>query len=342
MVEPAIHIVPARKAPRTSETDRWFGRGRALAGEIWGANYVGTIPSYGVAVTSPANVLPEGVPPAGSLYVTVGAGTTPRVFSPTTLEELYWQAFRPTSEIGPAFWEGDCLISLPAQIAPPAPDLVFWTSEGVGASSVLIVAEANLSRTDPADAAHAPAWRQVLGHQSTLQRPPTERRPAFNRDVYTELRMLLEWTRLPVEQLGELLGASRRTTYNWLAGRPIRDAAKSRIFRLRDAIAEIAASRDPVLVRAWLLQGKPSPVTLALNERWTELEARVRDETSPLRPSDAMPEREGEQPRAESRDVLKATLLAFSTAPSRTVTRRPEWRPREITGIEGEDQEDAE
>jgi hypothetical protein len=270
-------------------------------------------------------------------------GPSTPVLWPASIEDLYWQAFRPlTPDLGVTVWESECLISIPAPTTPLAPDFVFWTSEGLVASSILIVAEAKLSRTDPADSSHAPSWRRVFEAQSTLQRPAAEREPPVTRDVYSELRTLVEWTRLSVEQLGELLGASRRTMYNWLAGRPIRDNAQSRIFRLRDAIAEVERSRDPALVRTWLLRGDPSPAMLAAEERWDEFEARVRDETTPLRPIDQMPEEEGGEPRADSPEVLRAALVAFSTAPGRMIPRRPAWRPREITGIENEDEEDAE
>jgi transcriptional regulator with XRE-family HTH domain len=340
MVELATPLVPAREARGTSKRDQWTGAGSALADEIWGGNYVGTISSHGVPVASPSDVFPEGISRRGSMLFAVRAGRTMPFVLPPSPEDLYWQAFRPlTSEIGVTVSEGECLISLPARMSPPAPDLVFWT-ESLGASGILIVAEAKLSRTDPADVSHAPAWRRVLQAQSTRQRPTAERERDVRRDAYSELRLLLEWTRLPVEQLGELLGASRRTIYNWLAGRPIRDEA--RIFRLRDVLSEIAASRDPALVRAWLLRGDPSPAMLATEERWDDLEARVRDETAPLRPIVQMPEEEEGEPRADSPEVLRAALVAFSTAPSRTTVRRAAWSPREITGIETEDEEDAE
>jgi transcriptional regulator with XRE-family HTH domain len=273
----------------------------------------------------------------------LNAGPTTPVISPSGVEDVYWQAFRPlTAEIGVTVWEGECLISLPARITSPTPDLVFWTNEGLCAASALIVGEAKLSGTDPVDASHAPMWRRIFEVQSTLQRPLAEREPVLViRDVYSELRALIEWTRLPVEQLGELLGASRRTIYNWLAGRPIRDESQSRIFRLRDAIAAIASSRDPALVREWLLRGDPSPATLAVDERWNELEARAHEETAPIRPIDLMAE-EGGGSRAESPEVLNAALLAFSTTSGRTASRRSEWRPSELTGIASDDEEEAE
>lgn len=343
MVELATPLAPVQQAPRAAERNRWIGAGRALAGEIWGINYAGTVPSYGVPVASPASVFPEDMPHLGRVSVTVGVRPTTVVVSPPSLEDLYWQAFRPlTCEIGVNVWEGECLISLPTRLGLPEPDLLFWTSEGLGASSVLILGEAKLSRTDPAEESHTPRWRRIFEAHLPDQHEPIERHAPVVRDVYAELRVLLEWTRLPVEQFGELVGASRRTMYNWLGGRPIRDEAQSRIFRLHDVLADIAASRDPALVRAWLLRGDPSPATLAAEERWDELEARVREETAPLRPIEQDLREVGEEPQADTREVLNAVLFAFSSAPGRTAAPRLAWRPRELTGIEGVEEEDAE
>lgn len=331
----------AREVPSMPARDRWLGVGRALAGEIWGANYAGTIPSYGLPVASPSEGFAESASPWVSTSFALAIGpSTPVVWS-TDIEDLYWQEFRPpTPEVGVTVWESGCLISVPARMTPLASDHVFWTGEGFGESSILVPAEARLSPTDPADSAHAPAWRRSLEARSTVER--AEREPAVGRDVHSELRLLIEWTRLPVERLGELVGASRRTIYNWLGDRPIREEAQSRIFRLHDGIAAIAESRDPVLVRDWLLRGDPSPATLAAGERWDEFEARVREEMAPLHPIEQFPEEEDREPRAESSEVLRAALVAFSTTADRAAARRHDWMPPEITGIAREDEEDAE
>lgn len=335
--------LPAREVPSMPTRDRWLGAGRALAGEIWGANYAGTIPSYGLPVVSPSEGFAESVSPwVSTSFALVIGPSTPVVWS-TDIEDLYWQEFRPpTPEFGVTVWESECLVSIPAWTTPLASDHLFWTSEGFGESSILVPAEAKLSPTDPADSAHAPAWRRSVEARSTVERPRAEREPAVGRDVHSELRLLIERTRLSVERLGELVGASRRTIYNWLAGRPIREEAQSRILRLHDGIAAIANSRDPVLVRDWLLRGDPSPATLAAGERWDEFEARVRQEMAPLRPIEQIPEEQDRKPRAESSEVLRAALVAFSTASDRAAARRPDWMPREITGIAREDEEDAE
>lgn len=76
--------------------------------------------------------------------------------------------------------------------------------------------------------------------------------------------------------------------------------------------------------------------------RLQELDECSRDEAVPLRPIDHVREEEGGETRGDAPEVLKAALVAFSTASGRTTARRPAWSPREVTGIESEDEEDAE
>jgi hypothetical protein len=262
---------------------------------------------------------------------------------PLSTDDLYWAAFRPsTYEIGMTTWAGEYLISVPASITQPAPDLVFWASEGIGASNILMIAEAKSPRTDPADRSHAPAWRRIFQPEPTIEQQETEAQTTLpERDVHAVLRVLVDWTRLTAEQLAEVLGASRRTMYNWLSGRPIRDEAQARILRFHDAVSSVAASRDAALVRDWLLRGDPPPALLAAEERWVEFETRVREETAPLLPVDADDERAIEA-RGDAPDVLRAALLAFSTASEQAGVRRADWRPREVTGISSDDEEDPE
>jgi hypothetical protein len=289
-------------------------------------------------------VSPEPIRGQGIVWVTRGAGQTTAPVWPSGAEDLYWSAFRPvTSEIGVTVWGGEYVISVPTRFTAAAPELAFWASEGIGASSILIVDEAHLTYTDPADSSHIPMWRRIFESRQTPPRAPADTELATSaRAPHAELRTLAESTRLPVEQLGEALGASRRTVYNWLAGRPIGDESRARIFRLRDALDPVARTRDPVLVRDWLTQGDPSPTRLAADERWDELDARVRKETAPLRSIDEPLQQEQGEARAERPEVLTAALLAFSTAPERLVSQRPEWKPRELTGIASDDEEDPE
>jgi hypothetical protein len=341
MVETATPTITARKAPRAPDRDPWIGAGRALAGEIWGVNYVGTAPSYGVPVTGGRGVLPEPIQDRGIVWVIRGAGQTTAPVWPSGAQDPYWATFRPvTSEIGVTVWGGEYVISVPTRLTVPAPELAFWASEGFGASSILIVGEAQLTYTDPADSSHLPMWRRIFeSRQAPASIPSDAELEKAARDPHAELRMLAESTRLPVEQLGEALGASRRTIYNWLAGRPIGDEARARIFRLRDALDLVVRTRDPALVRDWLAQGHPTPAKLAADERWEELDARVRQETEPLRSVDEPLDQERGEPLGDTPGVLAAALLAFSTPQERPGSQRVQWKPRELTGIASEDEE---
>src|SRR5262249_29763722 len=144
------------------------------------------------------------------------------------------------------------------------------------------------------------------------------------------------------EPLGELVGASRRTIYNWLAGKPIGEDAQARILRLRDLLTPVAETRDPSLVRSWLLRGDPSPATLAAQQRWGEVERLVEVEVKPLQPATEIAgPLEGELAYADSPDVLRAALLEFASPAARVTRLSRAWQPREVTGISHEDPKDA-
>jgi hypothetical protein len=288
MPDVATRTIVAREAPSAPGGNRRIGPGRALAGEIWGAFYVGTTPSHGLPVGSNWNALPERSPDEHVVVVTLAAEHTTLASFSRTFEDLYWAPLcSATTEVGMNVWGGHYVISMPARATPAAPDFLYWTREGCGASNILFIGEAKLTNTDPADRAHLPAWRRIFESRwSVPLASGDDEPPVATRDAQSELRALADSTRLTIDELGGLFGASRRTMYNWLAGRPIREATQSRIFRLRDAIAPIEDSRDAVLVRDWLLQGDPSPAQLAAGERWDELETRVHQDTAPLRPAD--------------------------------------------------------
>jgi hypothetical protein len=221
----------------------------------------------------------------------------------------------------------------------PSPDFVFYADEAYGASTILFVGEAKLSRTDPSEASDVVGWSKALATQlAPLGLPATGH--SSSRDPLDELRKLLDSTRLPVEEAAVLIGASRRSVYNWLAGRPIRDEAQARIFRFQAALAPIVQSRDPALVRDWLLRGSPEPAKLAADQRWEELDSRVSREVAPIRPTETDRSDADGRSHAETADVLRAALVAFATAPSSIPGQRPGWHPRELTGIASEYEED--
>jgi hypothetical protein len=154
-------------------------------------------------------------------------------------------------------------------------------------------------------------------------------------DVAKALHDLAEWTRLPIEDLGNLLGASRRSFYNWRAGKQASKDYRDRILQARNILEPVALTRDPVLVRHWINSGTPSPATLLREQRWHDLERAVTNATAPVRPalqpsnqdaSAVMGEPEGYGPQAR-----EALLAGFGSAKPRTLLKRDTWYPRELT-----------
>lgn len=300
-----------------------------IAAQVWGEGYVGTVGTLDLSVakapTSPWNA--------------IASETTPIVWEADDVE-IYPQ-FAPTiaAEIGLRLWGGSVVLALPAREPLREADLVYWAADFATGQSTLWLFETKCTATQPAE--HVPAWRRSLNAYVTdeLARRVRQEPP---REAHGELRLLSEWTRLPVESLGELVGASRRTIYNWLAGKPIGKDAQARILRLRDLLTPVAETRDPSLVRSWLLHGDPSPASLAAHEHWRELERLVAIEVKPLQPASEIDGAlEGEPAYADSPGVLTAALLAFASPPARVRQPSCDWQPREVTGIAPEDTEDA-
>jgi len=165
------------------------------------------------------------------------------------------------------------------------------------------------------------------------------------RDATEELREVGKLARLSPTELGQLFGASRRSVYNWLAGRPINDAIRASIFQARDALAAVAATRDPILVRAWLDEGDPSPAALIARADWQQVGEAVHATTASVR---ALSDGEADghlhewpgEPDFES--IKRAALLAFAGPVTAASPRRPHWRPREDTGLGDHEQEEDE
>ncbi len=140
------------------------------------------------------------------------------------------------------------------------------------------------------------------------------------------------WTRFPHEALGALLGASRRSVYNWLRGRAMSSQFEARALRLRAALRPLAERRAPGEVAQWLEAGAVPPAELLREERWDDFEARVPDELMP-RVAEPMPlEPEVGDPETYSAGARQAVLAALRTPPPVEQPRRPDWRPREVAG----------
>lgn len=160
-------------------------------------------------------------------------------------------------------------------------------------------------------------------------------RPVIHDGAQEALGQLLEWTRTTPAELAPLLGSSRRTVYNWLARDSIAVRPASRIARLHSVVSQLVATRDPLLVRSWLFHGDPCPADLAAEERWEDLEQLTAQQLRPLEPSMVI----GESEELSLTDVeLNAALAAFAMPSSRTHQRRAGWYPREVTGIEPDDE----
>lgn len=165
------------------------------------------------------------------------------------------------------------------------------------------------------------------------------------RDATAELREVGELARLSPTELGPLFGASRRSVYNWLAGRPINDAIRANIFQARDALAAVAATRDPILVRTWLDDGDPSPATLIACADWQQLREAVHATTVPVRAlsdGEADGHLGGWPDEPDFEPIKRAALLAFADPATPTSRRRPQWQPREDTGLGDHEQEEDE
>jgi len=186
-------------------------------------------------------------------------------------------------------------------------------------------------------------WTPSCTKLHTSGGPPEGYAFAATQDVAKALNDLAEWTRLPIEDLGNLLGASRRSFYNWRAGKPVSTEYRERILHTRDILEPIASTRDAILVRQWINSGSPPPATLLREERWYELERAVAQGVAPVplvQPS-SQDASAMEQPEGYAPQVREALLAGFVSAKPRTLPKRDTWYPRELTDDsvgEGEDE----
>jgi hypothetical protein len=134
------------------------------------------------------------------------------------------------------------------------------------------------------------------------------------------------------EALGDLIGASRRSVYNWLRGRAMSSQFETRAVRLRTVLRPLADRRAPGEIATWLQSGATPPAELLREERWGDVEALVQQELKPrvLEPMPAEPERGAAE--TYSATTRRAVLASLRRSPAVGQRRRPDWRPREITG----------
>ena len=140
-------------------------------------------------------------------------------------------------------------------------------------------------------------------------------------------------------ELAPLVGVKKRAIYNWLRGKSIGKNSAARIAQLASVLKPLTDSRDPLLVRSWLLSGEPSPATLIAAEQWEELGRLVVADTQPLKAAARTDTSAGEPPARQPDAVFRETLAALSTPPAKKGRTRAGWQPRELTGINPHDQE---
>jgi hypothetical protein len=190
-------------------------------------------------------------------------------------------------------------------------------------------------RTLAPDAAHD--WPRAL---MTGRAAPIAERQTTTHAAHRILRDLVRSTGGSAELVAETLGASRRSIYNWLKGKPVRSEFATRAQRLQLVLAPLRDAWHPEALSDWLQAGDPSPAELAAHEQWVELGERVRDALQPLRPLEATDEAIATGPaEAWPASALRAVLQEFNSAPP-APARKTAWRPRELTGSTPEPDEE--
>lgn len=157
------------------------------------------------------------------------------------------------------------------------------------------------------------------------------------------LEDLARWTDLPNDEIGYLVGASRRSIYNWRKGSPVPKGTATRIVEAWRAVEPLAIFWPSIVVGRWLTGGEPSPRELAHEQRWSELQAVVTDELTPVvarRVTEADAQTLEEGTVEFSSDTRRGILSRFATR-SQFAPRRTDWVPREETGL-GEHETDEE
>ncbi|MGB0095611.1 MAG: hypothetical protein WBP81_24115 [Solirubrobacteraceae bacterium] len=192
----------------------------------------------------------------------------------------------------------------------------------------------------PQTLAHEPAHEWPRMPLSPISFGATSAVSPTSRTAGHVLRDLVRTTGGSAELVAETLGASRRSIYNWLKGKPVRSEFATRAERLQLVLNPLREDWHPQALSGWLQAGAPSPAELAAQERWVELEERVRDALGPLRPHEALNEPVGigsSEPWPES--AIRAALDEFNSPPP-VPARRSTWRPRELTGATAEPDEE--
>jgi hypothetical protein len=159
---------------------------------------------------------------------------------------------------------------------------------------------------------------------------------AAGHEALSELMSLVP---LPADRLAPVLGASRRSLYNWSKGREPSAIYQSRIQRLRDVLKPLAAEWHPVRIAQWFEDGPDSPAELARRQRWDILSTLVSNAARARSMVETTVEADSKNAEAYPPDVQAAALAAFAS-PRELPVRRPSWRPKETTGASMDSDED--
>ena len=181
-------------------------------------------------------------------------------------------------------------------------------------------------------------WPHALVVEAAPTSAPTPE--GLKRSATAVLRDLMRATGGSAEMLADALGASRRSVYNWLKGKPVRAEFAMRAERLHLVLSPLRESWHPAALSDWLQAGEPPPMELGAQERWAELEERVQNAVRPVRPHpDAEEAAAVGTPESWSVDALRAVLDEFMSPPP-APPRTTAWRPRELTGSTPEPDEE--
>lgn len=152
----------------------------------------------------------------------------------------------------------------------------------------------------------------------------------------TALNDLAQWTDLPSERLGYVVGASRRSIYNWRHGSTVPGDVTARILKAHGTLGPLAMRRAPAMLRAWLDEGTPSPAELMHTQKWDDLGRMVAHEITALvaQPAVRPPVDEDETEPLGLDETARTAILARFQTPALLGPRRPHWRPAELTGLD--------
>jgi DNA-binding transcriptional regulator YiaG len=179
----------------------------------------------------------------------------------------------------------------------------------------------------------APARPVALARDATSDAPPT---------AHAALNDIATWTRLPADELARLWNTSRRTVYNWLEGRAIREDTAEAILATHESLVHMVGSRDPYFLRRWLLAGRPSPAELIHSQDWQALRRRVKEATASVHSvaDHNIQSTDRRDDAGYGADLIRSMSRAVRGIVSAPQWVAPAWTPKELTGLTIDDDAD--